>query len=665
MALNSTIRNDFLRSAVRHDLMTESQALQIQQECDRDDSQSAKAIAIRQGHMTGRKLDIFNALQSPEDVAPGYRISNVIGFGAFGVVYQAEQLNLSRIVALKTIPLSQFNDTSAPQRFEREAKIVGQLRHPNIVTAVDFGLHNERLYLSMEHVQGVDADLIIKDRGKFDEYTAWHIVRQVAMALAYAGDKGVVHRDIKPGNLMITNPPVGYTLPAQVPMVKVTDFGLACFHENHNRDDRLTVADATVGTPYYVSPEQFRGEEVDERSDIFSLGMTAWHLMAGQPPMHGATPSRILKSKINGDDQWHDEMPDGWSDAGGQLLRKMCAFDPQQRPDNHATLIDSIDNVLSTIDSGDHQVTSPSSMTRLNNDGGLDFGKPHQDPNLETRIEPGTTHVPDVSELQKSGQDQIKSTENPKRIPGWPTSKWIVASVVTALLIGVIAAGYWVVMSGTNNTDPNKPQAKKTEIKEIELTQLGEPLVRLFNGTSLNPRQKSSGKWSTGMDDEGAYVLVGQGTENSASTRVLKCKDDRGHFRFFRLNVSFQQIDAKVVEFVLESEQSGKLGRVTVDREQALLVDLISGSSKPVDTPIKLEDFDSEKPKLYQLRIERHVNYWHVHFDGRSIGKIPVPENSPASVELVVRGKGKAFFSDIYVSPFKNAQTDAPGKSKK
>ncbi len=189
--------------------------------------QTAADFVLNSGALSATQVDAAKTLCNPEDVIPGYRIESLLGQGGMGVVYRAEQLNLRRQVAIKTILVSRMGDQNALHRFEREAQTIGQLRHPNIITAFDFGRHGGRFYLALELVDGEDLSVRIKKNGPFDEATSPGLIRQAAAGLAHAATNHVVHRDIKPANLILVDPPEGYPLPSGMPMVKIADFGLA------------------------------------------------------------------------------------------------------------------------------------------------------------------------------------------------------------------------------------------------------------------------------------------------------------------------------------------------------------------------------------------------------------------------------------------------------
>jgi hypothetical protein len=296
---------------------------------------------LRQGVMDAVQVDMVESLLQPADAFPGYEIIDVLGRGGMGIVYRARQKNLDRQVAIKTVLV---NDAAQPMimtRFEREAVTVAGLRHPNIVMAYDFGRIGNRLYFVMELLEGEDLETRIARDKRLDESIAWLIARQAAAGLAHAAERDLVHRDVKPGNLFLVAPPEGFVLPQGVPMVKITDFGLVLTgHETESM--RLTRAGTSLGTPVYMAPEQFSDPAVDLRADIYALGATVYHMLAGQPPFSGDTVWQIMSAKMRGQ---LPALPPIVSARSSQLLRDMLAADPGKRIATYAELTGRIDDL--------------------------------------------------------------------------------------------------------------------------------------------------------------------------------------------------------------------------------------------------------------------------------------------------------------------------------
>ena len=215
-----------------------------------------------------------------------YKVIDVLGSGGMGAVYLAENPHLDRKVAVKVVKASRSIHQSALDRFSREMKAVGKLRHPNIVQALDGGVVDGQPYLVMEHLEGSDLSKYVREHGPLPVKQACDIVRQVAAGLDYAHRLGYVHRDIKPSNLWLT--PDG--------TVKILDFGLVGLLESEKVDNPAnpshheTVEGTILGSPDYISPEQIAdSKKADNRSDIYSLGCTFYYLLTGKPPYGKAT----------------------------------------------------------------------------------------------------------------------------------------------------------------------------------------------------------------------------------------------------------------------------------------------------------------------------------------------------------------------------------------
>jgi serine/threonine protein kinase len=221
-----------------------------------------------------------------------YRVLDLLGAGGMGRVFLCEHIRMRRLVALKTLPESQANVPGAVERFDREARAVAALQHPNIVQAYDVDEENERHFLVMEYVDGASFAEILKRRGPLDPIRTCHYIAQAALGLQHAYEKaGIVHRDIKPGNLLLSRDGV----------VKILDMGLARFFMDDN--DQITRrhdGNSVLGTADYLSPEQaLDSSAVDIRSDIYSLGCTFYHLLTGKAPFaEGSVTEKLLWHQV-------------------------------------------------------------------------------------------------------------------------------------------------------------------------------------------------------------------------------------------------------------------------------------------------------------------------------------------------------------------------------
>jgi serine/threonine-protein kinase len=213
-----------------------------------------------------------------------YAVEKELGKGAMGIVYLGKDPKIGRVVAIKTMALSQEFEPDelkdVKERFFREAETAGRLTHPNIVTIYDAGEEHDLAYIAMEFLKGKDLTPYVKPEGLLPLDKVLSIFGRVAEALAYAHKNSVVHRDVKPANIM-------YDLESDT--VKVTDFGIARI-----TDSSKTKTGMVLGTPSYMSPEQLSGQKIEGRSDLFSLGVALYQMTCGRLPFQGDSMAQLM-----------------------------------------------------------------------------------------------------------------------------------------------------------------------------------------------------------------------------------------------------------------------------------------------------------------------------------------------------------------------------------
>ena len=220
-----------------------------------------------------------------------YYLESKLGVGGMGTVYRAGRLLNGDRVAVKILHPDQMADPQAVERFRRESQTASRLKHPNVVTVYDFGVSREGLnYQVMELAEGVSLRSLVHRHGRLTETAAAEIIRQVCAALDETHRLGIVHRDIKPENILVQTVPGGLR-------VKVLDFGIAALRDV--KASKLTRTGAVVGTPHYMSPEHCLGEELDGRSDIYSLGIVLFEMLTGVVPFDSPTMTAIVIKHVN------------------------------------------------------------------------------------------------------------------------------------------------------------------------------------------------------------------------------------------------------------------------------------------------------------------------------------------------------------------------------
>jgi serine/threonine-protein kinase len=248
-------------------------------------------IMLAKGYVTDAQVkEIFKyqGMRGGHTSIQGYKILTKIGQGAMGSIYKALQISMDRIVAIKCLAPKYSQNDKFRERFLREARAVARLNHPNIIQGIDVGESNGVHYFAMEYIDGPTVGELLKRGGALDEKRALNIVTQIARALHHAFGHGIIHRDIKPDNIMLTREGVA----------KLCDLGLAKLPKDEG-DASGTRPGASMGTPYYIAPEQARGEQnVDTRADIYSLGSSFYHMAAGEVPFPGQSAADVISKHL-------------------------------------------------------------------------------------------------------------------------------------------------------------------------------------------------------------------------------------------------------------------------------------------------------------------------------------------------------------------------------
>lgn len=247
---------------------------------------------------------------------PGYRILSKIGDGGLGTVYKAKQLTMNRNVALKVLHPKWLSDEEFPQRFLLEARMVGKMSHPNLLQIYDVSQIGKYLYFSMEFVNGPSVEDIIDSEGALPPLIVLNIVLQVIDALEYIQDFDVVHRDVKPANVLLTSNGVA----------KLGDFGFL----KSKYDESIQTDGQVLGTPDYIAPEQAMGQETDFRADIYSLGVTMYHMLVGELPYSGSV-STIIRKHIDEKPESIDKKIPSMPKPLAAIVNKMLEKKPSNR----------------------------------------------------------------------------------------------------------------------------------------------------------------------------------------------------------------------------------------------------------------------------------------------------------------------------------------------
>lgn len=338
-ATQSSLDSVLGRLAVEKGLATpeEVQLCLERQRGEDPNQQSLAELLVNTGVLTRRQVERLRPEADERRASqqiPGYVILSKLGAGAMATVYKARQLSLDRLVAIKILPHKYTNNAQFVERFYAEGKAAAKLNHPNIVQAIDVGKAGEFHYFVMEYVEGRTVYEDITANGPYSEQAALDIVIQITRALDHAHKAGFIHRDVKPKNIMLTDHG----------QAKLADMGLA--RAVSDREAAEAEQGKAYGTPYYISPEQIRGEmNVDLRADIYSLGATLYHMVTGQVPFEGSNPSAVMHKHLKAEPTPPDHINPGLSSGIAEIIEVCLAKNPDQRYASTADLLEDLEAV--------------------------------------------------------------------------------------------------------------------------------------------------------------------------------------------------------------------------------------------------------------------------------------------------------------------------------
>ena len=356
---------------------------------------SLSEVMLKCGFLTRSQLerlgsDMEDSISTKAQQIPGFQILGKLGAGAMATVFKARQLSLDRVVAVKVLPRKLGDNPEFVERFYKEGRAAARLNHNNIVQAIDVGAAGDYHYFVMEYIDGKTVFDDLAEGKNYPEPAALDIVIQVARALEHAAERGFVHRDVKPKNIMLTHQNVA----------KLADMGLA--RETSDMKAAMAEAGRAYGTPYYISPEQIRGEvNIDFRADVYSLGATFYHMVTGKLPFDGTTPAAVMQKHLKEPLVPPDHLNPSLSTGVGEVIERMMA---KKRRDRYVTMHDLLED-LEAIQRGE-----PPLQARKN-----------YDPNL----------LADLAESGQTTDDQADAYETEPAQPMVPLV-WVIVMAAVA-----------------------------------------------------------------------------------------------------------------------------------------------------------------------------------------------------------------------------------------
>ena len=458
----------------------------------------------------------------PLEIGP-YEIGAQVGRGGMGAVYRATHKHLRKDVAIKLLPITAIGNARAIARFEREMEAVGKLDHPNVVRAMDAGKADGNSFLIMELVSGVDLACLVANGRSLTTADACELVRQAATGLHYAHSRGLIHRDVKPANLMLAEDATGR------PLVKVMDLGLALWTENGSML-QLTDQGQLMGTLEFIAPEQATPTTpVDHRADIYAMGATLFRLLTGEVPFHGElhnTPVKRLYGLLNHATPspaiLRKDLPDPLVD----LVDRMLSRDPDARPQSMQEVADSLRpfasghdlaalcqeakvlSDLQTAASCDRSLAADSIPQVL---GGVsDDTVPTGGPTFVSGIfeeRAAAAAVRDAGSLPaKAGRDPEAGVQ--KRVPPQKIRKWIAAAVL--LPCGLMSGILWL---KTTDGGYVRIDADPSINVSVNVVQDGEPRDPIAIGRDGNQFWYRSGDYQILLPEEANGQLTIEGNK--------------------------------------------------------------------------------------------------------------------------------------------------------
>jgi serine/threonine protein kinase len=415
------------------------------------DPRKAAAALVAQGIVTKFQATQLLSGRHKGFRIGGYTVLDLLGRGGMGAVYLAEHLALHRKVAIKVlVPGKEDDQKLATERFQREARSAAALDHPNIVRIFDVARHNDVPYLVMEYVEGESLQQVIDRDGAIPYTTACEYIAQAAAGLQHAFEKGFIHRDIKPGNLIRDN----------TGTIKILDMGLA---RSSNPNDKLTAQldkGAVVGTADFIAPEQaINTQSIDIRADIYSLGASLFSLIIGKPPFDGNTTQKLLQHQLRSAPSLISKdatLPKGLSD----VVEKMLAKKPEDRYRTPAEVIGALTPWMASS----ARTLVGISCTSLVEDEDLQASLSgiHRAPS-STRLAPlaSSTDSNVFSDLESGKETAVMASAQTKRqtthtgdvpIGSGKSRRWLFAAVAV-LILGVGAVGGWLAFGREKKPD--------------------------------------------------------------------------------------------------------------------------------------------------------------------------------------------------------------------
>jgi eukaryotic-like serine/threonine-protein kinase len=381
----------------------------------------------------GAPLSAATGIRKGTVLAGRYEILSPLGRGGMGVVYKAHDRSLDEVVAIKLLREDLVATPDLTRRFLSEIKLARRVRHPNVCAIHEYGEDQGTRYIAMEYIEGVNLRQVLQDRGPLPVGEAVEVGAQIARGLSAIHAVGIVHRDLKTPNIMRDLRGA----------VRLMDFGIA---KSIDSESHATATGSILGTPEYMSPEQARGEKVDARSDLYSLGVVVFELLTGRVPFRGETPLGVLMKHIHEEPPWDEAALASVSHPARGLLEVALAKDPAERFQSAAEMAGELESVAAASETG--RMAAPIALPPRQRGATAPALYPARAPS------PTATQVPGTAVPTRAPQT-VAQTGSVAAPPAPPRGKWV---AVVVGLVAVAAGGAWMALSSRHPAPPPADQ---------------------------------------------------------------------------------------------------------------------------------------------------------------------------------------------------------------
>ena len=538
-----------------------------------------------------------------------YKIERQIGSGGMALVYEAKDILLDRKVAIKMLRPEFVSDEDFINKFRHEAKAVAKITHPNVVSIYDIVESENSLYLVMEFIEGRDLKSIIKKRGKLSVVEALDIANQVTAGVEVAHENNIIHCDIKPHNILITDNN----------QVKVTDFGIA----RAVTSSTMTITDTIMGSANYFSPEQAQGREISTYSDIYSIGIVLYEMISGQVPFDGESPISVALKHIQKEPKELIELSPSIPEEVNNLVMKALSKDPKDRHKNAAQLREEIVKTLKNIEVKEK----------------YNKGKNIDDQNNKTKILNKSDINKKSSSNEKvkgSSKDEEKSKEYVVHKPQETSKvrKWIIWTVVLVLLASTAVFGVIYFFKVYTEVPIVKvPDFIETEISEAEdiAAQQGLSIevseevfhndIKKGNIVTQEPKPGERVKQTRKI-----VVTVSQGP------KIVEISDFNGR--------PLREAEVVIDNLGLKLDEINYVYSEILSENHVISQDPVPGSEIEINTPIKLTVSDGPKPEMAimpsLIGLQRDRAFELIQQSGLKVGQLSYNESTRYDEGLII-----------------------------